>query len=327
MQRLSIIVPVYNVENYLAKCLDSLLSQDIPFSEYEILIVNDGSTDKSYGIAQAYTKKNPVIRLISQENRGLGAARNKGIQESNGRYLFFVDSDDFIQENSLKQLLECMENENLEMLRFNYQAVNDKGEIIPKRNNSKKSIVYNEKVVDGLTFLSEHLGWGCYAWIFLIKAAFIKNNHLFFDEKIYFEDVEWLVRTLKTVKRVMSLDKQVYRYLERDGSITHGSTVDKKNRIISDKLQNINMLREFSRAAENSKVHLWCEGMISVMFMGILAFVANELPERKNEIVKMMYVRRFLPLRSYKFTFKQKRDMCIINLSPSIYCYLKKRSK
>ena len=120
MKLLSIIVPVYNVEKYLSKCLDSLLAQDIPISDYEIIIVNDGSTDSSLVIAESYSQTNSNIRVISQLNKGLGGARNTGIRSSEGKYLFFVDSDDTIQKNTLKPLLECMESKKLQVLRFNH---------------------------------------------------------------------------------------------------------------------------------------------------------------------------------------------------------------
>jgi glycosyltransferase involved in cell wall biosynthesis len=326
MKKLTIIVPVYNVEKYLGKCLDSLLDQDIPYKDYEIIIVNDGSNDSSLEVAKSYLNIfEDFIYLFTQENKGVGAARNVGIRQANGKYLFFIDSDDYIRPNCLRNLLNCAENEDLDILRYNYVAVRDNGEIFPKTRNSVSSIVYSENIVDGETFLANCLGWACYPWLFLFKTSLIKENHLIFIDNIYFEDVEWLIRVLPVAKRVRSIDMQVYYYLQRLGSITQSIQFEKKNKIISDKLFIIKKLKQYSRKTYNKKVTLWCNGMISLTIMGILAFLANELPERKKEIIKLIYDQEFLPLKSYQFTFKQKRDLFIININPHLYCYLKRK--
>jgi glycosyltransferase involved in cell wall biosynthesis len=119
MIKLSIVIPIYNVEKYLAKCIESVLNQDIPTDEYEIILINDGSTDSSLQIAEKFVQMHPYIRLISQENQGLSAARNRGLDESKGEYVWFIDSDDWIQTDILKQLLLlCVFNE-LDMLSIN----------------------------------------------------------------------------------------------------------------------------------------------------------------------------------------------------------------
>ena len=168
MKRLSIIVPVYNVENYLEKCLKSLLTQDIPINQYEIIIINDGSTDGSLAIAESYQNLYSNVRIFSQENKGLGGARNTGIKEAKGACLFFVDSDDYIQVNSLSALLNCFETEKLDVLRFNYIAVNESGNVIQKKKNATHNIVFSNQIVEGETFLSEQLGWACYVCVFFI---------------------------------------------------------------------------------------------------------------------------------------------------------------
>jgi len=327
MKKLSIIVPVYNVAKYLGKCLDSLLVQDIPPNQYEIIIVNDGSTDGSLFVAESYVNQYPNIKLISQENRGLGAARNSGLKEAKGKCVFFVDSDDYVLTYSLSELLNCFESNKLDALRFNYIAVNEGGECVVKKKNATHNIVFSDKVVDGQTFLSEYLGWACYVWVFLFDAKFLKENNFLFDENIYFEDVEWLVRVMMAAKRVQSVDKQVYFYLQRNGSITQSVQLEKKNKTISDKLYIVGMLKSLASTTKNRKVVLWCEGMISLTFMGILFFVENELPERKKEIIELLNIKRFLPLKSFHFTLKQNRDLFIINLSPKLYCYLRRKKR
>ncbi|HJS00822.1 MAG TPA: glycosyltransferase, partial [Flavobacterium sp.] len=105
---LSIIVPVYNVENYLRRCLNSLLDQDLCLDDYEIIIVNDGSTDSSLRIAQEYGNKFSSIKIISQENQGLSEARNVGIRNALGQYIYFIDSDDFIQKKIFNSIFKIV---------------------------------------------------------------------------------------------------------------------------------------------------------------------------------------------------------------------------
>ena len=123
MIKYSIIVPVYNVEKYLGKCLNSLVNQKN--DNYEIIIVNDGSTDNSQKIIDVYEKKYPkLIKSFEKENGGLSSARNYGIDNSNGKYLLFVDSDDYVSDNYLEVLDDSVNINNPDILVFNYNVVN-----------------------------------------------------------------------------------------------------------------------------------------------------------------------------------------------------------
>lgn len=323
MLRLSIIVPFLNVEHYISKCIESLLNQDIPLKEYEIILIDDGSSDRSCEIAESFIANNSNIKLYTQDNIGVGAARNKGIRESHGSYLLFVDSDDYIETRCLNKLLSYIEHNELDLLRFAFTTVRHDGLFVPKRKSYTHSISFNKHAVDGISFLSDNLGWGCYAWQFMIKASFIKSNQLFFNETIYFEDIEWLTRTLMKAKKIVSIEQQVYYYLQRSGSIMQSVTFQKKNKFLDDKIFVLNILKTLAQANLNNKVSSWCYGMITLIFMGMLSFAENELPKRKSEIINMLN-EEYYPLKSYRFTFKQWYNLIIININPYIYCYLKK---
>ena len=135
--KLSIIVPIYNVEQYLGKCIDSLLNQDLPHKDYEIILVDDGSPDGCPAICDDYAKTHSNVRVIHRQNGGLSAARNSGIEVAQGRYVQFVDSDDYLEPNVLKTLVEKMEDDNLDILRFNYQNVNEQYEVFEPNKVSK----------------------------------------------------------------------------------------------------------------------------------------------------------------------------------------------
>ena len=128
MKKLSIIVPVYNVAAYLRKCVDSLLNQSLSTSDYEIILVDDGSSDGSGSIADEYASRFNNVRVLHQENRGLSGARNAGILHAEGNYVQFVDSDDYLEPDVLPKLIQRMDDDDLDVLRFNYRNVNENGE-------------------------------------------------------------------------------------------------------------------------------------------------------------------------------------------------------
>ena len=215
--KLSIIIPIYNVEQYLRKCIDSVLNQD--YSDYEIILVDDGSTDGSGAICDEYASpsfvnsltRSVVIKVIHQKNGGLSTARNAGIKAARGTYLCFVDSDDYWEPNVLGGLMEQIERDKLDVLRFDYQNVRIKNEgvrelehdgeyeVFQPNKDPKRDVDYSNVVTDGETFLNERLGPACYAWQFVIKREILKE--CLFKEGIYFEDTEWTPRMLLRAKR------------------------------------------------------------------------------------------------------------------------------
>ena len=321
---LTIIVPVYNVEQYLSKCLDSLLSQDIVADHYEIIVVNDGSTDNSLTIAEEYAQKYQNIKVITQKNRGLGGARNTGIRHATGKFLWFVDSDDYIESNVLRELLDFTEQKNIEILRFNYEAVRENGSIIAKKNNSLHSIVYSKDIVTGEEFLSKQLGWACYVVMFLFDTEFIKKNEFYFDENIYFEDVEWLVKVLLTTKKICSLNKVVYYYLQRVGSITQSVSVEKKEKVYKDKLYILSFLQLMTTKTTDKNVKKWLSGMIAITIISVFSFILSQLKNKKSDFLLFLAENKFLPLKPYRFTLKQYVHVKLINISPSLYIALLK---
>ncbi len=194
--KLSVVVPIYNVAPYLRKCVDSLLAQN--YDNYEIILVDDGSTDESGAICDEYATKHQTpnikhhtcpIRVIHQPNAGLSAARNSGIKTAQGEYLMFVDSDDYIEPNVLAGLMDQVERDNLDVLRYRLQYVRIKTERVKELTNEREYEVYNpyksdpfkdndysEEVTDGVTFLNTRMSTACYAWAFIIKRDLIYSD-------------------------------------------------------------------------------------------------------------------------------------------------------
>lgn len=322
--KLSIIVPVYNVEAFLKKCVDSLLAQDLSPDEYEIILVDDGSTDGCGALCDAFAAAHTNISVIHQQNRGLSGARNAGIPVATGEYILFVDSDDFLEPNVLGGLVQQMEDKQLDILRFNYQNVNMEGEVFEPNKFSKPFVDYSGEVCDGETFLNERLGFACYAWQFMVKSSVLHKEGNGFREGIYFEDVEWTPRILLQALRVASTDTVVYNYLFRTGSIARNTDKEKKRKAIRDKMT---ILEGFADLRRQVRDDCWLRGMSAQIALSILDVVGRFFyPERKAYIQNLKKWVDF-PLSTYHATPSAKKKIWLANLSPSWACLFFHRKK
>lgn len=215
--RLSVIVPVYNVEPYLARCIDSILKIDaIPI---EIILVNDGSTDNSGSICDEYARMDNRIQVIHQQNKGLGPSRNLGLTRAVGDYIVFVDSDDWIDANKLIALCWCAENHNAEMVLGDFQYCFD------NERTSKSYINLQDYVCDVVLYgdsILESYKQGCpfvsMACLYIFSRNFITENKLQFDNIIH-EDELWTTKALCFADRVVFTRICFYNYFQRDDSI------------------------------------------------------------------------------------------------------------
>ena len=297
MNKLSFIVPVYNVEQYLRKCVDSLLSQDVPASGYEIILVDDGGQDKCPQICDEYAAAHENIRVIHQKNGGLSAARNAGIKIAKGGYVCFVDSDDYWEENVLGGLLDQVEREELDVLRFDYQNVRVvDAKHLDSSNLDATHLEYEvfqpykfphkvdriQDVVDGETYLNERMIYNCYVTQFIIKREIVP----LFTEGIHFEDVDWLPRMMLHSKRVNSTEMVVYCYLHRPGSITQTQgNLEKIRKNVEDKMY---VLEQYAGMMKHHPDCLWLCRMSSMMASNVLTEVAISLyPEKSNYIQRL----------------------------------------
>ncbi len=315
--KLSIIIPIYKVEQYLRRCVDSLLNQDLPREEYEIILVDDGSPDNCPAICEEYARAHDNVKVVHRENGGLSAARNSGIEVALGQYVQFVDSDDYLEPNVLKTLVEKMDADHLDALRFNYQNVNERYEVFEPNKISKPFVDYRDEACDGLTFLNERLGFGCYAWQFMLRRELLEN--CVFKEGIYFEDMEWTPRLLLKASKVTSTDLMVYNYLMRQGSITQSVDEKKKRKVLDDRLSLIGSMKEQSEKVNDKR---WFEGMIGQMAIGIISSASGDFWGRRKELLKQLKEEVIFPLSSYHATDLAARKIRLANISPMLLCLL-----
>lgn len=329
--KLSIIVPIYNVAAYLRKCVDSLLAQDI--SDYEIILVDDGSTDDSGAIADEIVREaigneqwvidnetysqspianRPTLRVIHKENAGLSAARNTGIAAATGDYLMFVDSDDYLQPNVLGALLEQVERDNLDVLRFRYQNVRESGEVfVPHEGMKTDYNNYSSEPTDGLTFLNDRMWVQCYVVQFLVRREIVLQEQ--FTPGIYFEDTDWTPRMLLRAKRVASTDMVVYNYLWREGSITLSQKdVKKMRKQLQDKLALIGKLNILGNSVANRR---WFDAMISGLVINVVGIIAQHFYADRKEYIKQIKSCGVLPIKNINVAPRAVKKLKLINLS------------
>lgn len=217
---LSIIIPIYNVENYLEDCLNSILLQNkINFNNLEIILINDGSTDESGHIAKIFEQKYPsLFKYFYKSNGGLSDARNYGIKKATGDFLMFVDSDDKLNKDILYKFFDIVNNQDVDLVVFNYSIYNEKT-ILNKQIKNKKTGYLNKK---------EYLLMPPCAWNKIIKSEIMKKNFLEFPIGKWYEDRGLTGSYVKYVEKIYYLDDIGYLYRSRDGSITNQNIYNTK---------------------------------------------------------------------------------------------------
>ena len=229
---LTYIVPVYNTEHYLTKCLSSIVAQGLGDDEYEVLVVDDGSTDGSDAAVEAFASTHPQVRLFKQQNQGVSAARNHALDQARGRYVQFVDSDDYLEDGVMASLLHRAIDERLDVLLFNYKSVDVQGTPVP---SSKRGDQYSSTpVMTGVDYLSGH-AMTPYIWRFLIRRSFFDKGCAYLgDDKgwrfdtslIVCEDGALIARFMLAADRVAHDGTAAYCYVNRSDSAMHNTAVE-----------------------------------------------------------------------------------------------------
>lgn len=310
---LSIIVPVYNVRRYLRRCVDSLLCQDIEKDQYEIILVDDGSTDGGEDLCDVLAISESNVVVVHQVNQGLSSARNTGLEIAKGKYILFVDSDDWIEKMVLKGLIQRMGDGDLDILRFGFRRVVERDGI--EKIDSEERREETVSTWTGPYYLINKLGFQCYAWQFLIKRSVLIDNCLLFRPGIIFEDTEWTPRLLEKAQRVSESGAQVYNYRQREGSITSGS----KQKVVNGQIILIDLLKAQMDNWENK---FWHKGMIAHIVLSMITLISTHLYSQRKSLLKELQMKHVFPLAFYMANRKARRKIRLINFSPSFACFI-----
>lgn len=266
----SVIVPAYQVENYIGQCIESLLSQCEKNSE--VIIVDDGSTDRSGKIADEYADKYKYVNVIHQKNSGLSEARNTGIRHAKGQYCVFVDGDDLLCKHALADLEQCIiDNRNPELIVHRRKQINARGEITECQYWFEMGKMRGLPISEVYSQLQRMPDLWLGAWIFSIRTDYLVNNCFFFAKGLLHEDEEWVPKVVLNAKSIAYNNACFYCYrLEREGSITETPNIKRE----LDKLTIIDLLeREFSKPHYSAEVRWVARERIRSIFFGVISNV------------------------------------------------------
>lgn len=213
--KLSILIPLYNKEKYVERCLNSLLEQDIAPKDYEIIIVDDGSKDSGPAIVQNYAENQKNIKLIRQQNQGPSAARNRCLEAASGEYLYFLDADDYLASNVLNTLVELCYQHNLEVLEFNTkQTTNDAVTDTISQNPEKVEVA----VMEGMDYVAKY-GFRNEAWRYFVSRKLLEDSGTKFIEGTLYEDAIFTASVFLEANRMAKVNLDIHRYVVVENSI------------------------------------------------------------------------------------------------------------
>lgn len=211
--KVSIIIPVYNVEKYLKRCLDSVLCQT--YTNFEVILVDDGSTDNSRDICDEYKKYDKRIKVIHKNNEGVSVARNKGIEVATGKYILFLDSDDFIEKNCIEILIKSISNKKYDLVIYGYIMEflnNDIENKVVTPNN--KIYCKVEEYLNEFQYYRENGLFG-YVWNKMYQTEILRKYDILFENNAFPEDVYFNFVYLQYCKEIMVINKSLYHYMHQ----------------------------------------------------------------------------------------------------------------
>lgn len=324
--RFSVIIPVYNVESFLERCIESVLSQD--YEDYEIIAVDDGSKDSSLEILKSYERKTNKIHIISQENKGLGGARNTGIVCAKGDYLVFLDSDDYIKTDMLSSLNSVLIKENFDILAFDCVRVTNEGRVL--NDNLTHAGVLRYLTPKEFLLLEPTSCTKVY------RRTLYTDNDIYFPEKLWYEDLATVFRLVPHIKKVGYLNEAFYFYVQQPQSITHSVNTERMMEIttafdyIVDYFQTMGEFENYYNELEwNCVLHVLYYSAFRLLMCGynkkkmkqLFLYSKRMFPdiENNNYVKQKMFEKDMMTLiiRRKYFTFYMKtgfRNACVSTL-------------
>ena len=297
MKKVTVIVPVYNVESYVKECILSLLEQT--YSNLEIIIINDGSTDNSKEICEEIQGKDKRIIYISKKNSGVSDTRNVGIKQSTGDYITFIDSDDFIDNEYIDRMVTQLEECNVDMVVCNYIELYKNSKLSINNNEINDIIITNREAI---TKVFSSRTFGGYLWNKIFKSEIIKKNKLFFNKDIHMcEDMLFICKYLSNCNNVKIISDKIYFYRMRQSSMVW-------NKSISKYITLYNSYNEIYKLLYKMNID-----MSDFYYMVLNSIFSNDLYNEKIFL-------DFDILRAYKYVCKSKK----IDINQKIKLKLKK---
>ena len=314
MNKISIIVPVYNTSQYIEKCLNSIANQTI--KDFEIIIVNDGSTDDSEKIIKQWNEKNNKInkKYLKKENGGLSDARNYGVAYATGKYISFIDSDDYIDANLFGNLEKYM-NEKNDIIKFKMKTVDESGKVLEKLDGPVFNKCTGEEAFEKLCTQDKFIDPAC---IYLYRRSFFINNKFKYEVGTYHEDFGLTPLIIVKAKSLVSTDEFGYNYLQRNNSITRNEDIQKEVKKANDLLTHYdNMIKKVDTYNISKKT----KNLVKRYYTNTLILKAKELLRNNDQFEK--YVQELKKRKVYKnikpYNAKQFLKRFILKFNVKLY--------
>ena len=262
-KKVSVIIPIYNVEAYLAECLHSVVNQT--FQDMEIILVDDGSTDRSPEIIKEFTEKDSRIRIITQSNCGVSVARNTGLHAASGEYILFVDSDDMIMPNSVETLYNKANETRSDLLIGNalWYVPNVPISVYFKRSEELNSLIGIAGEECYIKLKKVNNAFPPLVYLFFMKRELIIRNKLFFKNEIIHEDELWCIQAMLNATRVTTIDFNYYYYRQREGSLMNSDNREFRIKSL------FTVIKEIKKLAQKSKQDNKSTDLINCLYVKI----------------------------------------------------------
>lgn len=306
MTKFSLIVPVYNTEKYLEKCLNSIINQT--FDDYEVIVVNDGSTDNSEKIIDDFCNKYTNIKKLNKENGGLSDARNKGISVAEGEYLLFIDSDDYIENNLLYNINDIIKEKDYDLIKFGYDLVyenkieNTNNFVFDKEYNGEE--VFKKMVANKNPFEM--------AWLYAYKRSFWNNYYFSYPKGYYHEDLGLTPKIILKAKSFYSIYYIGYHYVQMGSSITRGNDYKKIIKRAYDVLYHFDNL--YNEINNDEDISLETKKIFNSYISNALIMKIDNLKEKdRKEFIKKLKERHVFDLL-ISDNLKHKLKKCFLKL-------------
>lgn len=309
--KFSIIIPVYNVESYLEKCIQSILQQK--YKDIELLLIDDGSEDNSGKICDKYVEIDERIKIVHQVNKGVSVARNVGIKMAKGDYIVFVDSDDYIlSDDFLDKIYEKIKESNADIIVYGCRRISEKtGEIVEYSYSNLENVNHVE-IEDRISWLIEHDKFSSSSWMHIVKIEYLKDNKLFFDEGYKTsEDLEWIIRVMSYNPKIIGVNDTSYVYRIREGSLC---TTEKKPYFWENRY---NVIRKSEQIVNDENLSIkYKHAMLSYIAYLYYILLAEIIDEPNDQIRKAAFacIEKYRWIMKYSIGRKNKICRFIISI-------------
>ena len=296
MKDLTIIVPVYNVEKYIATCLQSILKTNWQEISYEIVVVDDESPDQSMKIVSEIAAAHPQIKTVSQKNKGLGGARNTGIALAEGQYIFFLDSDDYLVDDQLPVLVDEALKSNLDILEFGAVKIDVHGKTI-----DEIFVNHPTGVLGAVQYLST-VNFANSACNKLYRKDFLEHENILFFEKTWIEDAPFNIEAISKAGRIKAVDKIPVAYLQNPNSITREKrSLSAQHKFIADSIKVTAHMDRYSDYHKEKTANLKIQARVADFVAGmLLSIIKSDLTLED----KAHYVFQLKDLHLYPCTYR-----------------------